>query len=167
ILRTRRRIASAKADWALSDRGFAALSGIRDQEGEMVNLVVEERGGEGNEVDEPDLLADEFALIDAVLERSERLISNMTKGDGRSASASRGLMVGDLMIRDPDWDEAERLSQWRSVEMSVQDMPPTIAAALLFDAWETLEPAQRQHWLGGLLIAADLRSRGKVASHLP
>src|SRR5690606_38678914 len=120
---TRRRIASAKADWALSDRGFAALSGIRDQEGEMVNLVVEERGGEGNEVDEPDLLADEFALIDAVLERSERLISNMTKGDGRSASASRGLMVGDLMIRDPDWDEAERLSQWRSVEMSVQDMP--------------------------------------------
>jgi hypothetical protein len=166
ILRTRRRIALAKADWALSDRGFAALSGIRDQEGETVNLVVEERGGEGNEVDEPDLLADEFALIDAVLERSERLISNMTKGYERPPSASRGLVVGDLLIRDPDWDEADRLSQWRSVEMTVQNMPPTIAAAFLFDAWETLEPAQRQHWLGGLLIGAYLRSRGKVGSHL-
>ena len=167
ILRTRRRIASAKPDWALSDRGLAAISGIHDQEDETVNLAVEERGGEGYKADEPAPLADEFALIDAVLERSERLISNMTKGDGRSASASRGLVVADLMIRDPDWGEADRLSQWRSVETSAQDMPPTIAAALLFDAWEALEPAQRQHWLGGLLIGAYLRSRGKVSSHLP
>jgi len=167
ILRTRRRAALAKADWALSARGLAALSGIRDQEGETVNLMVEERGGECHEANEPNLLADEFALIDAVLERSERLISNMTKGDGRPTPASRGLVVGDLMIRDPDWDEADRLSQWQSVEMSVQDMPPTIAAALLFDAWGTLDPAQRQHWLGGLLISAYLRSRGKVGSHLP
>lgn len=167
ILRLRRRIASAKADWALSDRGLAALSGTQVQEEEAAILVVEERGGEGYEADERDPLADEFALIDAVLERSERLISNMTKSDDRPPSASRGLVVGDLMIRDPDWDEADRLSQWRSVEMSVQDMPPTIAAALLFDAWEALEPAQRQHWLGGLLIGAYLRSRGKVGSHLP
>nr|WP_309402199.1 RHE_PE00001 family protein [Aminobacter niigataensis]WMD00139.1 RHE_PE00001 family protein [Aminobacter niigataensis] len=71
------------------------------------------------------------------------------------------------MIRDPDWDEADRLSQWRSVQMAVEGMPPALAAALLFDAWETLEPVQRQHWLGGVQVSAYLRFRGKVTSHLP
>ena len=41
-----------------------------------------------------------------------------------------------------------------------------LAAALLWDAWEHLEPLQRQHWLGQLLVSDFLRSRGKVRSHL-
>jgi len=49
----------------------------------------------------------------------------------------------------------------------VASVPPTLAAALLFDAWEALEPLQNQFALGGQLVAAYLRYRGKVASHLP
>ena len=41
-----------------------------------------------------------------------------------------------------------------------------MAAAVLWDAWEHLEPLQRQHWLGQVLISDFLRSRGKVRSHL-
>ncbi len=169
IMRARRRIASAEPGWAWSERGLAALSGSQRRDDAVEKPTVEESVGEGDndQAEEPEPLAAEFAQIDAVLERSERLISNMVKGDGHPAPDSRGLVVGDLMIRDPDWDEADRLSQWRSVETAVEDLPPVIAAALLFDAWETLEPVQRQHWLGGLLVGAYLRSRGKVVSHLP
>lgn len=46
------------------------------------------------------------------------------------------------------------------------DLPPTLGAALIWDAWESLEPMQRQHWLGSQLVSAYLRARGKVASHL-
>ncbi|ESZ10153.1 hypothetical protein X737_32135 [Mesorhizobium sp. L48C026A00] len=37
---------------------------------------------------------------------------------------------------------------------------------MLWDAWETLEPMQRQHWLGGQQVSAYLRARSKVGSHL-
>lgn len=33
--------------------------------------------------------------------------------------------------------------------------------------WETLEPIQRQHGLGGQLVSAYLRARRKVTSHVP
>lgn len=83
------------------------------------------------------------------------------KGAGRSA-----VVVGDLVVRDSDWDEADRITQWRRVLGEVADLPPTLAAALIWEAWESLEPMQRQHWLGSQFVSAYLRARGKVASHL-
>ncbi|MDX3970383.1 hypothetical protein ACVW1C_008336 [Bradyrhizobium sp. USDA 4011] len=46
-------------------------------------------------------------------------------------------------------------------------LPPTLAAALAADAWVTIEPLQHTLWLGRLLAAALLRSRGKARWHLP
>lgn len=79
----------------------------------------------------------------------------------------QSLAVGDLIIRDPDWDERERMSHWRAVLKETGELPSTLSAAILFDAWESIEPLQRQHPLGGQLAAAHLRARGKVTSHLP
>ena len=45
-------------------------------------------------------------------------------------------------------------------------MPAVLAAAIAWEAWETKEPLQHQHWLGNLLVAALLRERGKLGSHL-
>jgi hypothetical protein len=45
-------------------------------------------------------------------------------------------------------------------------MSAVLAAAIAWEAWESKEPLQHQHWLGNLLVAALLRERGKVASHL-
>ena len=162
ILRTRRRIAAAEPDWALSDRGLFALMGAKQAEEPAEVLAVVDRAGEVDLSEVSDLLAAEFAHIDAVLERSKRLITSMERGNAAAVLERRGLVVGEFMIRDPDWDEANRLSQWRSIQREVQGMPPVLAAALLFDAWEVLEPVQRQQSLGGVLIGAYLRYRDKV-----
>jgi hypothetical protein len=76
------------------------------------------------------------------------------------------LAVGELIIRDPDWNEGGRLSEWKAVMQQVAAMPPTLGAAILWETWEALEPLQRQHWLGAQLVSSYLRARGKLASHL-
>lgn len=166
ILRARRRIAGAKSDWAMSDAGIGALTGYGDRD-------YEAGAGEGTPasegpadlesmVVEDDPLARELANIDAVLEQSQRLLDRVSD----AKSSRQELVVGDLVVRDPDWDEEDRVAQWKHVLRDTDDLPPTLGAALIWDAWESLEPMQRQHWLGALLVAAYLRARGKVASHL-
>jgi Protein of unknown function (DUF1612)/HTH DNA binding domain len=123
-----------------------------------------EDGDLTDEGDDP--LLREFANIDAILDRSQRLIDRLADGSAAEPSGRSSPLVGDLLIRDPDWDEQDRLSQWHLVVKRVESLPPALAAALLYDVWETLEPMQRQHWLGSQLVSAYLRSRGKVTSHL-
>lgn len=166
ILRARRRIAGAKPGWAVSDAGIGALTGYEEQECEVAE-------GEGSAfvdtaanldlLDGDDPLAQELANVDALLEQSRRLIDRVSDRKEGSRSA---LVVGDLVVRDTDWDEADRLTQWKHVLADVADLPPTLGAALIWEAWESLEPMQRQHWLGSQFASAYLRARGKVASHL-
>jgi len=75
-------------------------------------------------------------------------------------------MIGELVVRDPEWDEDGRLLAWRIVAEEVESLPVTLAAAVLWDAWEGLEPLERQHWLGAQLLNSYFRSREKVTSHL-
>jgi len=140
LLRTRHRVAAAEPAWALSDRGLFASSGPPLEELPAEEPQVGHRAGDMDLAEDIDPLATEFAQIDALLERSERLISSMGGGNGAGVPERRGLVVGDLMIRDPECDEADRLSQWRSIQEEVQGLPPVLGAALLFDAWEVLEP---------------------------
>ncbi|RUU26916.1 DUF1612 domain-containing protein, partial [Mesorhizobium sp. M6A.T.Ce.TU.002.03.1.1] len=72
------------------------------------------------------------------------------------------------MIRDLDWDEDQRLADWLAIvdRLRGENMPAALAAAIAWDAWQTIEPLQHQHWLGNLLVAALLRQTGKVGSHL-
>ncbi|EMS95915.1 hypothetical protein H009_19829 [Agrobacterium tumefaciens str. Cherry 2E-2-2] len=162
ILRSRRRIAGAEPGWALSETGISAVTGTGAATERREKSVSVKPGDE-----EDDALTREFAQIDALINRSQRTLDGLANGSAPDESPRPSLAVGDLLIRDPDWDERERVSQWRSVLNSTEAQPPVLSAALLFDAWETLEPLQRQHWLGSQLIAAHLRARGKVASHLP
>jgi hypothetical protein len=166
ILRARRRIAVNKPDWAVSDAGIGALTGYTAQDREVA-------AGEGRHSAEEttdfvllgsdDPLARELANFDAVLEKSQQLIDRISTDNGAGRPA---LVVGDVVVRDTDWDEADRLTQWRRVLDDVADLPPTLGAALMWDAWESLEPMQRQHWLGSQFVSAYLRAQRKVASHL-
>lgn len=169
ILRSRRRIASAEPGWALSEAGVAALTGSGGGEHRDLGAAAEPKGEGAFDSDEEheDALSREFAHIDAIINRSQRVLDGITEGSMPSAPERHGLAVGSLVIRDPDWDERERMSQWRSVLKAAEALPPVLGAALLFDAWEAIEPLQRQHWLGGQLAADHLRARGKVTSHLP
>lgn len=164
IVRARRRVSRSDPGWAVSRSGIMALAGVAEETSGVVEPV--DRGGEGVELDlvDHDALSPELAEIDEVLARTKWLV------DGNELSARKKqepvLSVGELLIRDPDWDEGERIGEWLELVKKVERLPATLAAAVLWDAWEHLEPLQRQHWLGQVLVSDFLRSRGKVRTHL-
>lgn len=164
IVRARRRVSRNDPGWAVSRSGIMTLAGVAEEL--TVKAEPVEREGEGGE---PDLvgnaaLSPELTEIDEVLARTQWLV------DGNAAVEQRKrdpqISVGDLLIRDPDWNEGERIAAWLDLAKQVEQLPATLAATLLWDAWDQLEPLQRQHWLGQVLVSDSLRLRGKVRSHL-
>lgn len=178
VLRARRRLELADPDWAFSTSGLSALRG---EGGAVPNYEPRERSdpeGEANSTDAPDdpmdsSLSDAFAEIDAAIARSERLLEihagSVTEADSAAVEMQTSRMepTGQLgPLFDEEWDEAARLDAWRAVLPIADQLPATLGAAVLFDAWERIEPLRRQHWLGSLLVGAYLRVRGKVGSHV-
>jgi hypothetical protein len=169
-LRARRQVFGNAPDWALGGDGMRQLAGrsaVQEPakgsgEGEGASPP-EAEADEPIEIDEPDPLTEEFAAIDAVLARSSAVIEGVpVERRPRSAAISER----DPLVYDPDWDERARLDDWRATVDRTVDLPPVLAAALLWDAWEDISPLQHEPWLGPLLVAAMLRQRRKTAVHL-
>ncbi|PDT18737.1 hypothetical protein CO670_01195 [Rhizobium sp. J15] len=173
VLRTRRRIWTGEPSWALGASGLATLTAtLGEGEGSAQETkrseAVAETGEEGEDEDGP--LAAELAEIDALLARSQKLIDIHT---GKAPPSEQAAVPATKRNEDPlgllgddEWDEEQRLAEWRSVLPLAEALPPVLGAVILFEAWERIEPLRRQHWLGGLLVASHLRARGKVTSHL-
>ena len=83
-----------------------------------------------------------------------------------AGGATRAELLRNPLIYEPDGEEDERLEAWRSAAAAAQPEPPLLAAALLWDAWESNPPLARQAWLGPLLVSATLRERRKTRAHL-
>lgn len=164
IVRARRRISRSDPGWAVSRSGIVALAGLSEEAAGEAEQV--DRGREGGkvELEEDDALSPELAEIDEVLARTKWLVDGGGPGDQKKREPE--VSVGELVIRDPDWDEGERIAEWLELAKKVETAPATLAAAVLWDAWEHLEPLQRQHWLGQVLVSDFLRARGKLRSHL-
>ncbi len=159
VLRARRRIAGAAPEWALSQEGLAALRG--DGETALTTRV-----GEGDGLEDDDApgspgdagpLVGELAAIDRALDRSTRVLA----GD-----ATRAELLRNPLVYDPDAEEDEKLEAWGRAAAGVQSESPVLAAAFLWDAWESDPPLARQAWLGPLLVSAMLRARQKTRAHL-
>lgn len=169
VLRTRRRIWTAEPNWALSSAGLSVLTAtVGDGETVAPETKSLSAAGETSD-DEEEPLANEMAEIDAILARSQRLLDSHA---GKALSEAPSPLVRSKaddplgLLGDDEWNERERLSEWRRLLPLANDMPPVLGAAVLFEAWELMEPLRRQQWLGGLLTSAQLRARGKVSSHL-
>jgi hypothetical protein len=168
VLRVRRRILSQKPDWAL---GREALRQLTGRGGAMPAAGQKSQEGEGAgagsvEVDvrddaEHDLLAEEFAEIDAVLARSSKILN----GADVPARTPRPDARPDL-IYDLDWNEEERLAEWQTVLAETRELPVVLRGAILLEAWSDIEVLQHGIWLGPLLVAALLRQEGLAANHL-
>lgn len=176
VLRARRRIADAKPDWAMSAAGLAGLRGrggrIREDEAGDRNEVgdrLDLDGEDGNaDTSEPvrlapadDRMADVFAAVDAAIAQADRTLASEAPTQARRGPGR------DPLVYDLDWNEDERIDEWRAVVDATRALPPTLATAVAADAWNVIEPLQHMPWLGRLLVAAMLRERGKARAHLP
>jgi hypothetical protein len=171
VLRSRRRIWTAEPGWALSASGLTVLAGTgskgEERAPEVKSLEASPDTELGDETDE--VLSAELAEIDAVLARSQRLLDNHLARTVAEEMVEKPKERPDDplgLFGDDEWDETQRLRDWRSVIPLADELPPVLGAAILFEAWEKIEPLRRQHWLGGLVVASYLRARGKVTSHL-
>lgn len=169
ILRARRQIVTRGPDWALGRDGLRQLTGRgvaapaesgREGQGEPAPQASSEQLADAAE---PDHLAEEFAAIDAVLDRAAKVLEGGTVPvpKERSQQSDRSSLVYDL-----DWDEDARLAEWQGVLADTRALPPVLRAAILFEAWSQIEVLQHAAWLGPLLVAALLRQEGVAAGHL-
>ncbi|MBP1883880.1 RHE_PE00001 family protein [Sinorhizobium mexicanum] len=177
VLRARRRVDLVEPDWALTSAGLNVLRG----EGEAIaehnhrqELSTRRNTAfaENDEETDENPLAAEFAELDAAIARSERLLDVHASGIAEMESLSPAAKtssepMGQLgLLFEEDWDEEQRLDAWRAVLATADQLPASLGAAILYDAWERIEPLRRQHWLGSLLVGVYLRFRGKVSSHV-
>lgn len=141
VLQTRRRIAVQPPDWALSPNGLRSLRQawpapsfaddgiVAGNESTAVSDAAvdrQDRDGEGRK----NWLDDGIDLdaIDAVLARSDDVLARVRQPQRLPKPET------DPLIRDPDWDEDERLNEWRTVLRSISDLPTVLQAILALDA---------------------------------
>ena len=180
ILRIRRQIAASQPAWALSPKGMASLRGrggadsfIAADERSPETKVIPLYDSESRSQAETEF-EDELARLDALLNRSAWLLkqpasaaaSDRKGRGGEQPVPADATPDGDPLVYDPEWDEEARMERWFAVHERTRDLPPLLAAAVVWDAWEDIEPLQHQHWLGPMLVAAMLRERGKTKAHL-
>ncbi len=169
ILKTRRRIAAHPPAWALSAQGLVSLRGRAgpaassggDGEGGADGGEVSGAGAVVGEAEDPDndSLGDALAAIDAVLARSEAAIQ-----EAKTPSRAKNTPDKDPFVYDLEWDEDERLEEWRAVLTRAQDLPPVLQAIVALDAWHEIAVLQHAPWLGRLLATSVLREGGITTS---
>ncbi len=155
ILRAYRVARQRPAPWPLTKKGLASLAG-----GLSSKEFAEEPPPEDKpkrKEDDSDPLSDQFAEIDALIERTGRVLRGEV-----IATRARSLVAG---ASDERQFEAE--DRWFGVLSDLERLPAVQAAAFGWQAWRELGVHGGQPWLGLIIAGAILRSRGLTTSILP
>ncbi|MDF2119154.1 RHE_PE00001 family protein [Roseiarcaceae bacterium H3SJ34-1] len=160
---TRRQIADNESGWTLSREN---LNQLRSGAGEGdfsddpdVAAVMIHHSANLTRRAEPgldDTLEDAFAAIDNALANTRSAL----------AGEIRARPPRDPFLYDPDRNDDDDLDLWRSQLEQTRPLPPTLAAAIALDDWDTRQPLQHRPWLGRLITAVLLRQRAKTTAHL-
>jgi hypothetical protein len=160
---TRRQIADKESGWTLS----------RDSLNQLRSGA-----GEGNFSDDPDVAAAttdrssnlyrraEPALDDTLEDAFAALDSALANTRSALAGEVRQRPARDPFLYDPDRNDEDDLDLWRGHLEQTKPLPPTLAAAIALDDWDSRQPLQHRPWLGRLITAAMLRQRAKTTTHL-
>lgn len=143
VLQTRRRIVAHEPGWVLSPNGSRSLRqacpvapfGDGGIAAESESAAEHDRDGEGRKNWLDDRI--DLDVFDAVLARSDDVLARVKQPQRLPKPEA------DPLIRDPDWDEEERLNEWRTVVRSIRDLPPVLQAILALDVWDELAVLQR------------------------
>lgn len=152
VLHDRRRIAGEEPGWSLLDSGLRTLRGRGNPARQHETIIDAQTGQKGAAapVDEFQALLDG---VDAAIAKSNKALEQAND----EPFAQR-----KPLIYDPDFNEEQRLAEWRRVVAQTDRHPPTLQAAIALDAWRSIDPLEHQGWLGPLLVADNLRHRAKV-----
>ncbi|MES5097991.1 RHE_PE00001 family protein [Agrobacterium sp. BA1120] len=165
VLRARRQIFSNEPKWALSTAGLSRLRGEapRSEAPSQIEDRTAQNATENLDADDADMpLSDELSAIDRLIARSSATLDIIAK-DERPPQYP----TFENPTRDPDWNEDERLDEWKKVVKASAGLPATLRASIALDAWQKLEVLQRSPWLGRQLASAVLRDEGLSPAHLP
>jgi hypothetical protein len=167
VLRSRRRIAAAAPDWALSPSGLDALRGRAkaaatglEEAGDAESVETDDEAFAPLAARDEEELSELFASVDAAIAHADNTLA------GERRAIAPPAVERDPLVYDLDWDEDTRLAEWRALVDETRELPPVLAATLAHEAWRAIEPLQRAPGLGRLLAAALLRERGKTRAHL-
>lgn len=162
-LRARRTALARPAPWPLSIDGLSALRGIGPGR---------EEGNHKRPKGKPDPEDDEaympfandadpwkahFAEIDALLERTDRVLAGETPLPKTRSH----------LVYDSDLDETENEDRWLDVVKRTTHWPAIAAAAIAWNAWLDFNLYTRLPWLGLIMAGAILRARGLTSHLLP
>lgn len=156
-LRARRMALQRPAPWPLSHDGVASLAGglaskrTVDEKPSPVITVVEDIE------DEVDPFAGQFAEIDALIERTGRVLRGEAVSTRDRAS---------LVYQDAEGEE-ESEDQWFALLADCERLPAVQAAAFAWQSWRELRLHDRKPWLALIIAGAVLRARGVTTWMLP
>jgi hypothetical protein len=88
----------------------------------------------------------------------EALLASASLGDGLERNRIPEERRNEF-VYDRSWGEAERLAAWRNVRREADALPALLAAAFVWDAWNSLQPEQRGFWKSWLLASLTLKAR--------
>jgi len=158
---TRRQIADNESGWTLSRENHNELcsgagEGDLDQGDESAHAGRSANLYQRKEPALDDTLKDAFAAIDSALANTRSAL----------AGEIRARPPRDPFLYDPDRNDEGDFDLWRGQLEQTRPLPPTLAAAIALDEWDTRQPLEHRPWLGRLITAAMLRQRAKTTTHL-